>query len=679
MRRSPSLYLVLTLLLAAHTAHAGSVTCSAKTWFQNLRSDQKRVCRQMDAGSAHVAVLAVAPWADYVSKLQPDFSVSSEDALKLALPVTSTREETMINAILATLKIAAPTTTLTSSETSKTADGKTTETSETKKETKPGDTSKAEKPGGEDQKPTTDKAKISGTLAVDPMMHRLTALALFQEAKLVSLRMIDTAVPKDYTPYMVSLQITLMPNARREPYDAYTTITFVPTSAPQMSAAYDAVAKQQKYDPTKEVRVVPLLVTDNIESARRADLTQQLVDLSLAATAMAGNTGVSGSVRKQLNRLVSSQSHDFNSLMTVARLSENSIRVRLGAMHANERFAVIPRTHNITLVVMVPKGVEELSYIARTQLNDAVHGTPLSTGTTGMLGWRYENVAAEWIRDYELPKDIGYYYELTSLAQAADYAGFRKHLQDAVFSDAKCDSRCKLQDKTERQHWEKQSAEHLKAQRAAWEKEQARAARENRRPDLPEPQDRERRCDCDYLGIDYSESFRNDAIDRIWADVSNFIGMGQHSKGQFVLPSVSETKRRFFPKVAVTPVDDTTATRVAIRGSRFLDPARVHARLRVVKKDGSTYYLEPAEIKPSGTDGLELKFASLGSIAKAESDLRPESAALMLSYASSQYRWDRGSAIEEAPNMSEVEQAALNDGQEVAYPATILFASKPAS
>jgi hypothetical protein len=613
MRRWPSLYLAISLVLLTASAEGGNIIpCRAKTWLQNVRTDDKRVCRQMDAGSTHVAVLAVAPWADYVSKLQPDFSLTSLEALAMAVPVTSTREEQMLSAITAGLKLAMPANDSGSAAT--TTNATTTNTNVTATQPPPSPIA------GTSATPATS-GKLDTHLPIDPLMQRLAALALFQEAKLLSMRIADTAVPENYTAYVVSLQITLMPNARREPYDAYTTITFL--------GAHSA---------TGQIRVVPLLVTDSIEATRQSDVSQRILDLSLAASAMAGNTPVSASVRKQLNRLVNVQSTDFNSLMTVARLSENSIRVRLGAVRGNDRYFVVPRTHNITLVIMVPgKGLHrELTYIARTQLNDAIHGTPLSTGTSGMFGWRFENVIAEWARDYEVPREPGYYTELLTLAQTANYAAFRDHVVEEIFPDAACASRCKL---------------------------------------TPLPRG-VTECRCKESIIRYDESVRDAAVDRIWADAANYAAMGQYAKGVFALPEASSGKRRFYPKVAVTPIDDSARTLVTIRGSRFIDPGRVHARLRVVKNGGATYYLEPAAMKASGSDGVELQFPTLTPLATAASALG-DGSALLLSYASSQYRWDQDPPFEQTPGLEAKEIAALNEGQEVEYPATIFFTAKP--
>src|SRR4030095_2771655 len=78
---------------------------------------------------------------------------------------------------------------------------------------------------------------------------------------------------------------------------------------------------------------------------------------------------------------------DLNSLLTVARLSENTLRIRIGAVQeATANYAMVPRNHNITLLLMVPEGSPPLMELAsRTELVDAdtgpARGRPKEGGT----------------------------------------------------------------------------------------------------------------------------------------------------------------------------------------------------------------------------------------------------------------------------------------------------------
>src|SRR5262249_16376792 len=49
--------------------------------------------RQEDVASAHVAVVAVAPWDQYCSAVQPNFTMTPDEALQQVVPTTATYDE----------------------------------------------------------------------------------------------------------------------------------------------------------------------------------------------------------------------------------------------------------------------------------------------------------------------------------------------------------------------------------------------------------------------------------------------------------------------------------------------------------------------------------------------------------------------------------------------------------
>lgn len=105
--------------------------------------------------------------------------------------------------------------------------------------------------------------------------------------------------------------------------------------------------------------VVPLLVTDNIESALISKKNETIRQVALAMAA--SYQGIGGDVdfesldknmRKALGK-------NHNSLLTVSRLADNALRVRLGARQASvegsdTNYQTVPQTHNISLLLLVP-------------------------------------------------------------------------------------------------------------------------------------------------------------------------------------------------------------------------------------------------------------------------------------------------------------------------------------
>jgi hypothetical protein len=120
--------------------------------------------------------------------------------------------------------------------------------------------------------------------------------------------------------------------------------------------------------------IIPLLVTDEIESAmasRQADDLEQLAfSLSAAYAGIGGNvnlTNLDAAMRNAVGR-------DYNSLLSVARLNDNTIRVRIGARQtsampsnaktaaeAAESYELNTQTHYISFLVLVPTSEVESS------------------------------------------------------------------------------------------------------------------------------------------------------------------------------------------------------------------------------------------------------------------------------------------------------------------------------
>lgn len=161
---------------------------------------------------------------------------------------------------------------------------------------------------------------------------------------------------------------------------------------------------------TDSVSIVPLVVTDNLEglaAARATDVTRQI---ALALLATAGNVGLGSEFAQTQEQLRRQEGRDTNSLFTVARLTDDTVRVRLGAAQS-PRYgnAMLARTHNISLLVifkpcrpdmLLPDGEERiLSVVTRASFTDAQTGETLKyrsgaerlIGLTDELNRKYNN------------------------------------------------------------------------------------------------------------------------------------------------------------------------------------------------------------------------------------------------------------------------------------------------
>ncbi len=196
------------------------------------------------------------------------------------------------------------------------------------------------------------------------------------------------------------------------------------------------------------VTVVPLVVTDNLEglaAARSTDTTRQL---ALALLATAGNVGLGSEFARTQEQLRRQEGRDTNSLFTVARLTDDTVRVRLGASQS-PRYgnAMLARTHNISLLVifkpcrpdmLLPDGEERsLSVVTRAGFTDAQTGQTLRyrSGAERLIG-----LTGELNRKYNNKFTYLEYAALYLKVSQQDRTGFAAFFEEklARFKDRKC-------------------------------------------------------------------------------------------------------------------------------------------------------------------------------------------------------------------------------------------------
>ena len=268
---------------------------------------------QDQVGSAHIAVVSVAQWEKRQQDLKPKFNITSTGAYKLISEHTASIRESNNSSLSLGLRGAFA--------------------------------GFGSIPSTGTQAVNASSGQISGLdipsiVAMDPMSAYLSATALFQEVKLLNSSVEDVVKRVGYTPYIVRMQATLMPFRRKAPYDVYMTVAFFPSSGILLP------------------QVVPLLVTDSMETAEHYLEDNNSVQLMLSALGLFGNTKVAGDISQNWQKLRAKGGRDRNSLLTVARLTDNSIRVRFGASNqVSSKFAMIPQNHYVTILLLVPNGL----------------------------------------------------------------------------------------------------------------------------------------------------------------------------------------------------------------------------------------------------------------------------------------------------------------------------------
>lgn len=428
---------------------------------------QKEVTFQHEAGSSHVAVLAVAPWDDVRESLEPKFQMTADKALEEVLPISAKIQNMVFGGVAAKLRAATPTVKEFSDSTKTNVDGVKTKqkTKSTKEE--PGEITRAPEASLLDERDNlgkTNEALSGDELKTDPILRYMAATSLLQEVQLLNQYLKYAPISNKYKPYLVRLQISLMPNARNMPYDAYTILSFFPqdwrvlrsgggglagevhispkkkasslwpgaapggqlisakaltgdrgtqTTPAQPSQVSTSPCEQQTASPAQDgekqsgllPKVIPMLVSDSLEAANYARSQEMLMRLALGVSAMVQGADLSAEFDSTLNKLKAATSYDLNSLFSVARVTPNTLRVRMGAYRQGvEAYTMVPRTHTVSVLLLVPKDyfakdAEEcdLLVMSKTVFVNALEGDPLKVRSEATALRGAKEVAQEYV------------------------------------------------------------------------------------------------------------------------------------------------------------------------------------------------------------------------------------------------------------------------------------------
>src|SRR5215470_192554 len=319
---------------------------------------------QHEVGTVSIATTLVAPFEDYADLLAPNFKLDADTALAKVIGRTGTFERRLLDRFGGSATVTVQ------------AAGAATPTGTA-------DSAGDQKPPASGRDGTSAGAPAadpkSDTIA-DPMLQYTAATALYQEIQLLRRAVADAAVGRNRRSYVVRLQMNVVPFARDLPYDVYTLISFFAEgSRPDQSP--------HLYE---RVEILPLLVTDSLEGALES---QSLEWIRQYAAALGGAAPtVAGSVKldKSRDEVQNWRGTALNSLLTVGRLNNNTIQVRLGAARQGEGYVMIPQNHNITFVVTVPapfvenasnsgaKYTPAVRVVAKTVMRKATTGESLS-------------------------------------------------------------------------------------------------------------------------------------------------------------------------------------------------------------------------------------------------------------------------------------------------------------
>ena len=225
------------------------------------------------------------------------------------------------------------------------------------------------------------------SLAMDPQLQYRTAASLYQNVQLINNEVRLAAKQVGCVPYLVQMQLTHLPYHRRQPYDIHAAIEFFPCGS------YSTDKDGKEHLPY----VIPLIATDSLERSTRSSIHELVAHLNLEANPLMNGANVKANAGHQNRK--SALGNDINSLMTVARLNNNGIYVRIGAANSiTGEYRLVGRTYNIACLMLVPKyyfGSEtnkqpttarsiQLAAISHTTLRGTNDGTPVQPKSSRM-------------------------------------------------------------------------------------------------------------------------------------------------------------------------------------------------------------------------------------------------------------------------------------------------------
>lgn len=363
--------------------------------FKETPEGNQSVASLDEAGSVHIAVLAVTPWEEVKSKLRPNLKVSDADLRNQAIPVTFALLDKYLD-ILRFQAAVAPATV------------KTTETSTSTTETGKDDVSKTEstttKAPGEARKTEGAAALAAGSapaiaasgVGIGAINSSLTARAMasfIQDISALNAEVDGAARRTGYDPYLMRVQVTVMPRRRHLGYDVYSNLSFFGYDGvftPTTGEASDRVAT--KGTPF----VVPLLSSDSIETAQRSQSIEALRDVGVALDLVKGFGAAGFAFNSQKDRQQALSGLDVNSVFTMGRLSDNTLRVRFGAaFDPGGGYSAHPRTNTISILVFFPKDAKQSRVVSRTSWTHVLDGTVLERSQERYVE-RLKPIEAQW-------------------------------------------------------------------------------------------------------------------------------------------------------------------------------------------------------------------------------------------------------------------------------------------
>jgi hypothetical protein len=326
---------------------AASLLCSCATSTEKP-APVARTAQQI--ANVYVSAYPDVPWADISASLSPARGWKITDAQQLAANATAAQSFLVSSLFAASLGINAPTVTNSPASTAATPAPAAVTAGTT---TTPGVIPTLPALPTLAQPTTPPTVASPSTLSpVDGSELLVTSTALFQQAAIIDNQISKQYIPRGYVPHLITFQINLQPTSPDWSYDAFVDVTLIPS--PFGAAVTTSAATHQGLDGLPPVMVKPLIITDALETSSVQRSVQQIRQALLQLSGSIGTTGAAGGAGYNRLSQIGLAGYDKNSLVTAGRVTDATIRIRLGAGYSGSSYpTLIPRTYNVSLFVLM--------------------------------------------------------------------------------------------------------------------------------------------------------------------------------------------------------------------------------------------------------------------------------------------------------------------------------------
>lgn len=340
-----------------------------------------RVDTAQAVGNVYISAYPVVPWPEIGPKLEPKHNLSTSDARAMAAITTQSQVSQFLSTFSAGLGLGLPSKSWSRSS-SVDADGVTSSTSSSKRESgvAPDSAGLIATDIAQDAL-AAELNKAAVTSGIDASTQLMSGTAVFQLAAILDNQLGKAWLPRGYQANLITFQVNLQPARRDLPYDTYINLTLLPGDFAAGVSTSAALSRDAGTFPP--VMIYPLVIADAVETSSVAKSVEVMRQAALSLSGVVNNIGLNAGLRGGSDRLDAIVAGDRNSLTTVGRISDHTVRIRIGAQQqGSSKLAMVPKTQNISVVVFTRAADFENGYLDRLAVVSEVTFADVKSGAT---------------------------------------------------------------------------------------------------------------------------------------------------------------------------------------------------------------------------------------------------------------------------------------------------------